>query len=790
MSELRGASAPGTDVRDLRLAVVLYGGVSLAIYMHGTTRELHALVRASRLREAGLAGSVGGSQGVYAELLGTLATMPGGVQLRVVLDVVAGTSAGGINGIYLAKALAHDRSLGSLRDLWLENGDIARLLRGPEHLWIGARLPGILARVGGESPLHGDLPAQWHYDALVAMDAAGSPAVSPGSLVPSGHRLDLFVTVTDFHGYDRHVPIDDPPVVRDRRHRHVLAFGFVEGDLDELGPRDNDALAFAARTTSSFPGAFPPVSIDSFARDVGDRPVVVSRLERRFRHYELAGADARATAFVDGGVLDNRPFELAIAAIRSRPANAEVDRRLLYVEPDPGGATPPPDGELPSPISTVLGAVAGIPRREPILDALLSVGRGNEGVQRIQDIVETSFEPIARRIEEVAGGDLDRVLAAPTGATSIAEVGRRVHAAARVDAGFAYASYVRTKIVAVVDRVAALACRICDFPADSSHEVVVRAVLRAWAERQGLLVKLAQPSDEQVSFLRSLDVGYRVRRLQFVIAAINAWYREVGPDADDRPPRAELDDVKARLWGRVRDLGLLEAGHGFAERELARSAFPVEQLRHELEREGLDPAACLARRGRDLDALMAALTTHVEDRLREVGEGLFGDAFSRSAAWSPARRRELLVRYLGFPFWDCLLLPVQSRAELGEQDQIDVLRLSPLDVSLLTPPSRPKLGGVKLGHFGAFFDRGDRERDYLWGRLDGAERLVRLVLAQADGRPRDGGRRVAPAGREDEVRAWCDRLFRAIVAEEADLKHARDLADAVLGQLDDPVTDR
>lgn len=785
MSELRGASAPGTDVRDLRLAVVLYGGVSLAIYMHGVTRELHGLVRASRLREAGLGSEATGSQAVYGELLGTLATMPGGVQLRVVLDVISGTSAGGINGIYLAKALAHDLPLDSLRDLWLDNGDIAKLLRGPEHLWVGARLPGILAQLGAEAPLHGDLPAQWHYDALVAMDAAGSPPASPGSLVPVGHRLDLFVTVTDFHGYDRHVPVDDPPIVRDRRHRHVLAFGFVEGDLDELGPRDNDALAFAARTTSSFPGAFPAVSIDSFARDVGDRPVVVSRLERRFRQYALAGADARATAFVDGGVLDNRPFELAIAAIRSRPANAEVDRRLLYVEPDPGGATPPPSGELPAPISTVLGAVAGIPRREPILDALLGVARGNEGVQRIQDIVQTSFEPIARRIEEVAGGDLDRVLASPTGATSIAEVGRRVHAAARVDAGFAYASYVRTKIVAVVDRVAALVCRICAFPADSSHELVVRAALRAWAEQRGLLAKLPQPSDEQVAFLRALDVGYRVRRLQFVIAAINAWYGEHGPEADDRPPRAELDEVKARLWGRVRDLGLLEAGHAFPGPGLAEAAFPADRLRYELERSGLDPADCLARRGGELDALLAALQAHVEERLREVGEGLFEDAFSTSTAWAPRRRRELLVRYLGFPFWDCLLLPVQSRAELGEQDRIDVLRMSPLDVSLLASPRQPKLGGVEIAHFGAFFDRGVRERDYLWGRLDGAERLVRLVLGQADARPPAGGRTpAADARREEEVRAWCDRLFRAILAEEADLEQARDLADAVLAQLD------
>jgi hypothetical protein len=33
--------------KQLRLGLVCYGGVSLAIYMHGITREIHKIVRAS-----------------------------------------------------------------------------------------------------------------------------------------------------------------------------------------------------------------------------------------------------------------------------------------------------------------------------------------------------------------------------------------------------------------------------------------------------------------------------------------------------------------------------------------------------------------------------------------------------------------------------------------------------------------------------------------------------------------------------------------------------------------------
>jgi hypothetical protein len=43
-----------------------------------------------------------------------------------------------------------------------------------------------------------------------------------------------------------------------------------------------------------------------------------------------------------------------------------------------------------------------------------------------------------------------------------------------------------------------------------------------------------------------------------------------------------------------------------------------------------------------------------------------------------------------------------------------------------------KLHGVALGHFGAFFKRSWRENDYLWGRLDGAERLLWLIGDTSD----------------------------------------------------------
>lgn len=264
-------------MRELRIALVCYGGVSLAIYMHGMTKEIHRLVRASRAFEAdhGVNPFDGDrtrqTEAVYWRALQGLREGNDRTTLRVSVDIVAGTSAGGINRVVLAKALAHDLSQDGLRDLWLEEGDIGRLLRGPRWLpWrlrasFWARSP--VRRLRGTSaPLRGDRMSQQLYGALRAMDGTGD---GDGCLVPDGASLDLFVTMTDLRGYRRFIPIQGR-VVEDRTHQHVMHFRYDRATgSSQLGADHDRALAFAARATSSFPGAFPPVSLADFDADVG-----------------------------------------------------------------------------------------------------------------------------------------------------------------------------------------------------------------------------------------------------------------------------------------------------------------------------------------------------------------------------------------------------------------------------------------------------------------------------------------------------------------------------------------
>jgi patatin-related protein len=771
LMSLREHEAPVTAraaVRELRLAVVLYGGVSLAIYMHGTTKELHRLVKASALAENGDGERGTPSERFYAELLRELAERdPDNVRTRVVVDVIAGTSAGGINGIYLAKALAHNRSQDALRDLWLERGDIKQLLRGRSWVPPLVKAPWLLAATLRTPPLKGDAIAQWMYRALADMDVGDLRPGEPATLMPARHELELFVTTTDFFGYDRDLEIADPKLIHDHAHRHVLAFRFGDG-ADHFTEKHNGALAFSARATSCFPGAFPPVSFAEFERYLtGDGADLSNLGPTFFRLYALSHADPRNTYFVDGGILDNRPFGHAIGAIRRRPAEAEVDRRLLYLEPDPGKPGPRPPGASPRPLATVLAAVSGIPRKEPILDDILAVSRSNERVRRIRDIVEIVFGPVGDRVEEVVGDDLSQLAERP----SAAELDRwrdRMNDEAERAAGFAYATYVRSKISGVVDRYARTICRLSDFPDDCNQAAFVRAVLRSWAERRLFAERDGVPIavDEHKTFLRTFDLDYGARRLRFVIDGLSWWYRYAGEEGF--PTRAELNAGKRTLY-EARDR-LLDAMEGrnvptdLTDEVLACfGQDPIDEWVYErglgaddYAGEHADALARLERRfGEALNKALTGFSESVYERVFAVAEG-----------WNPERRRELLVRFLGFPIWDVLLYPIQAVADVGERDAIEIVRMSPDDSTVLEPlaPGKSKLAGVGVMHFGAFFSRPGRESDYLWGRLDGAERLIGILLGD---------------GHADEERAaWSRRAFAAIVEEEEHaLPNARELLD-------------
>ena len=745
---------PGGEgpTKELRLAVVCYGGSSLAVYMHGVTKEIHRLVRGSVL---GAANAGTASERVYGRLLEELAERAG-VRTNVVVDVVAGTSAGGINGICLAKALAHNLSQDELRNLWFEHGDIDGLLAAPSFLPRKLKAAWVAVRGVKHEPLKGDVMAQWVYDAFRKMDKQGPQPSTLASLLPERHLLELFVTATDFYGYGRQVPYADPNPIHDARHRHVLTFRYGDDrGRDDFGAASNGALTFAARTTSCIPGVFPPVSFDKLREWLGPtRPLDLEDLERRFfRLYELAKFPPEWTWFVDGGVLDNKPFGPAIAAIRQRPADVEVDRRLLYLEPDPGDDLRPTHHGAPSTLTAAIGGLTGLPRSEPILDDLVEVGALNERVRRITDIIDTGWPTVEARVREIAG-PLPEIPEDPD-SPELAQIRARLDEEARRRAGFSYATYVRLKISGAVDRYAATACAVCDLPTDSTHALLTRSTLRSWAEQEQLFEQRIEPSPRQLDFLIAFDLGYGERRLRFVKDGLGDWYASAG--AAGYPPRAELDAVKARLWQAIGTLRDATSGAGFDEALTGRytACFAADAMREFMETKGFDAKAYAAEHREQLAALEAALREFLRAKLSGFTAALYTDLLDLTEDWEHERRWDLLVRYLGFPFWDVLLYPVQALSDVGERDNVEVVRISPRDTHRIPVPrtegQRGKLKGAETHHFGAFLTRAGRENDYLWGRLDGAERLIGIVLHDAP---------------EADRARWCKEAFLAILEED------------------------
>ena len=164
-ADTSAAARPAALMREVRLGLVCYGGVSLAIYMHGVTKELYKLVRAARAFERAyqaddfdaakwLTGPADvqdapnyDSERAYFDAL--VALKDQGDPLTVVVDIIAGTSAGGINGVCLARGLAEGRSLNGFRDLWLEQADMEDLLAGHALVpWGQAKMLSKLAGLG------------------------------------------------------------------------------------------------------------------------------------------------------------------------------------------------------------------------------------------------------------------------------------------------------------------------------------------------------------------------------------------------------------------------------------------------------------------------------------------------------------------------------------------------------------------------------------------------------------------------------------------------------------------
>ena len=811
--------------KELRIALVCSGGVSLAVYMHGITKEILSLVRASSalhgIADRGVRSSATFSnpirrgdseydtESAYFELLRDIGRF---VELRVVVDVIAGASAGGINGTMLARALSHDLPMGSLRDLWLDNADISVLLdpaarAGSWSKWFIKPLIWAAAKTGMlpsikdhevrrnlslfvrsrwfKPPLDGPLMSALMYDAVTSM----GPGRPGASLLPSGHTLDLFVTLTDYYGYRQLVQIHDPPLIHELEHHHMLHFTYRRrptGEIESDFGLDNAAgLAFAARATSSFPGAFPPAQIlemDELLRQRhADWPRRAAFIGAQFDQQLQADVDPVMVSFIDGAVLNNRPFQIAISAIRGRPAYRQVDRRLVYIEPHPAAPLAIAHHSVPGFFSTLRGAMSDIPSSQPVADELSWIIDFNERVRRLRAIVDSARPHVSELVTKVVTAAFDR----PISTHEMRAWREQVNDQVVRDAGFAYQAYVRLKLASVRAFGAQLIVKLRGGLAQSPLSRVVAEIIDAWALARGIVYERADSAalefrtagSEQypawVNYLLAFDVKYRQRRLHFLIEGQNRLYGLLDQERfKDLNPQV-VDRLKREFYLRLDALRRREdpSYYSQATRDLIVEIFPTVPTASEVKSLRAYATAFVAAHLSKLDRLIERLALEIDLKAstRELDDLL---AALDLREWHADARREVLINYLGFPFWDVLALPVTGGREVGELNEILVDRISPQDVQTLNGfQGVESLRGIGFGHFAAFFSRAYRENDYLLGRLHAADRLMEIVCDSAG---------MEAMGDQLNKTAYKKKAFISILdSEEKHLRHSKELIDAL-----------
>ncbi|MES2988579.1 MAG: patatin-like protein [Pseudomonadota bacterium] len=737
--------------KELRLALVCYGGISLAVYMHGITKEVWRLARASCAERDG-----DGPGSIYRELLAEIRESAG-INLRVIVDIVSGASAGGINAVFLAQAIATGQSLDPLTDLWMEHADVEALLeprQGPSHrfakIWAtpiawmianksktvdetveaGARdevrmkLERFVRSRWFEPPFGGKRLLGTIIDAFEAM--ANGP--HDRRLLPPGQPLDLFVTVTDFRGHPETLRLNSPAEVIETEHR--LVFSFTDHGDPNQPFADKYGLAMAARATSSFPGAFPPFTVGEIDELLAERGEI---WEGRDAFLECVlprqWADNRAekAVLIDGSVLANAPFRPAMEALRERPARRQVDRRFVFIDPFPSarltlyGA----QSEKPGFFQTIIGSLSELPRQQPIRDNLEMIARRSDKIERMLAIVAEIRTDVETQVEALFGYTLWLDWPTPK---RIAAWRKRAQVTAAAKAGYGHTAYGLLKVDGAIDRISQLFYAIGDRHEPERlrdlREAVAHAVRARGADRFGA-TQSNGASPATLEFLRTHDLGFRIRRLRLLARRLT--------EIDLPSSHAELQPMREAIYDSLAAYLELKRADTFAD------------LRDAIHNMTDDAGPILDILGERMG--LKALDAETDNRLSEGFSALNKDL-----------RRPMLLAHLGFPFFDIATLPLLQGEGVDEFDPIRVDRISPDDAHAIRKGGADAtLKGTQFNSFGAFFSRAYRENDYLWGRLHGADRLIDIVVSTLLAESRPSEERVAEIKKS---------AFHAILDEE------------------------
>ena len=733
--------SPVTELtQELRLATTMTGGVSLAIWMAGVAREINLLAQASQWRREGgpfpadsrLSKESAASLRLYASLIDLL-------DVIVDVDILSGTSAGGINAALLASSRVSGSDLGGLRELWLDLGALIDLLRDPRDKYT-------------PSLLYGD---ERMFAALATQIPKLAPGPFPPAEFPGGARIPsttLYVTTTLLTGEASRFTDSFGTLVQDVDRRGL--FTFTESDLAR--PGTVGALALAARSSASFPIAFEP-SYLPFNRGTPAKGKVPARPPMApFTNI------TRPHWAADGGLLDNRPIDVLLKRIFDRPARRPVRRVLLFVVPSAGPAPDLVAEAAPDDVNEPLGLIDGL----------------------LKDLAAITTQSIAADLRAIRAHQ-DRMEARTDTKLRLAELAAALPHSSRLLTPRLMADYAAREATRLAQTLTdALLRQLGTWP---PAPATMRNAERSEEERRHQTAPATMRNAERFEEERR----HQTASSDLAESIPKNWEPELAVGGDsDRACRQRITTAIVSRWTLPNDQTLPRgpadlARYGQPAHDLAKScAIAVVLAAYQLARSDDDVAAlaeltkgihaawpppapvelgtlvrevctdATVRQGSltDAAALIAAEYLH---RITvpavgwsNLGQVLFDSfgtlnmlAANGSAASDAAAPLRTYLRYLdlaedgdttALALFDLAaaqraMLP----AEADIEQSVELVQESADSRSLLAPDwqtAQRKLTGMQFHHFGAFYKRSWRANDWMWGRLDGAGWLVHALL--------------------------------------------------------------
>jgi patatin-related protein len=734
--------------REVRLGLVLYGGVSLAVYENGIAQEIHRAIR---------------GDGVY----GLLAKL---IDSDVVVDIISGTSAGGVNGIMLAYALANGLTFSPCAELWLDDGDIQKLMRSQSD----------------QDP-SSILDSNYYQDRL---QSCYQNSLTRDPTAPTIGELDLFVTSTDVNGALSTVYDDLGHAVDIKNHRALFQLSYRGERKNDLAAPPAD-LAKLSRMTSCFPAAFKPVELTTADQNF-------------FRWGRLRNP----AIFLDGGILNNKPFTSTINAIANRTSTREVERFLIYVEPKPeqfDSAAPIPPA--PPLVRAAIDSLTSIPGYQSIASDLQAIDAHNVRAARLQQILsEIHSAPLDPHEQPV-----ENILAS----------GVLLPAAEEQDA----AAYYVARSIQIRD--AAVSGILDDpdgrgyFPAAATTAPAAATASSPQDDRRSgrILVQSfdAWPGDGTIT-LQRFDVFFRMRRAvhlrktlmrlakgdppatipidvpseawqtvnhYFKLYEMTRWamMRRLmlydlpwktlsadNPTLDTQPKEVQqtiLARVATTMWGQV--ITLMEP--------LLQASIPIPTAPTPDAREQFYTELVKVQDGKSTFAQGSVnLLDAIDNAFKQALINLLRSPLPATAAVG-----ELLCsEFSRFPEIDRKLFFLQVGSDFESTDIIRVVRFSPLDAQrgLSAGPVKNKVRGIALGAFGGFFKKSWRANDIMMGRFDASCLLIECLLT------RERLAALAPRRKITPISVTATELLQALPALKQPA--AQDLANNINAYLADP----